>query len=243
MRAFPRSDLKILLLMQRGGSMRAYRPRRFRFLVAFLSGLAAASSFCVLARAETWRLTVKRRENERTTRPSSSRLLQAWPPVITGSHCPVRAEPTGASVFTDGGKQWLAVILPRAITHHTSDLQPAPDAAKLSEHEISLTPSWPQHQDLDRPLALLRVPHGRRSQALLVPAHRSDRGVLHPGLPDGENPGRGLRPSPPALLLVHPWQGERNRFLVRTRESWSDQGNRAHDGAFGPGTWTAAHDR
>ena len=123
--------------------MRAYRPRRFRFLVAFLLGLAAASSFCELARAETWRLTVKR---ERERADDTPVLVEAPSSMAAGRYrlaLSGRAEPTSAHVFTDGGKPWLAVILPRAITHHTSDLQPAPDAAELPEHEISLTPEGP----------------------------------------------------------------------------------------------------
>jgi hypothetical protein len=123
--------------------MRAYRPRRFGSLVAFLLGLAAASSFCELARAETWRLTVKR-ESERA---DDTPVIVEAPSNMAGGHYRLTLsdsmESTTAQVFAEGGKQWLAVILPRAITHHTSDLQQATVGAEFPEHEISLTPSGP----------------------------------------------------------------------------------------------------
>jgi hypothetical protein len=123
--------------------MRAYRPRRFGFLVNLLIGLAFASSLREFARAETWRLTVKRQRERADDTP----VIAPAPAGLAAGHYRIALsgsrEPTSAQVFPDGGKQWLAVILPQAITHQASDLQLSSDSGKPDERGISLTPSGP----------------------------------------------------------------------------------------------------
>jgi hypothetical protein len=123
--------------------MRAYRRTHYEFLVSFLVGLVAASSVSRLARAETWRLTV----SDQRERGDDTPVIALAPAGLAVGHYRLAstgsARPISAQVFADGGKPWLAVILPRATAHETFHLERASDAGTLDEREISVTSSGP----------------------------------------------------------------------------------------------------
>ena len=73
--------------------------------------------------------------------------------------------------------------------------------------------------------ALHRLPDRPRPEADPVPLDRPDWRKSNAGLPDGEGRGGGLRPPPPAVVLVHPRQGQRRRFLDRIALPRHDQGD------------------
>ena len=134
---------------------------------------------------QEWRLTVKDAKPRGGQTPIVVEVPATMPP---GSYI---GKPAGrvlaivAQVFEDSGKTWLASVLPAGAVDGTFRLHrprsrsgEAPSGVVLDPHgsRISFT--------LDQRLAD-GVPHRRRRQAIPVPADRPDRGLVHPGLPDG----------------------------------------------------------
>ena len=124
--------------------MRAYRPRRFGFLVAFLMGLAAASSLCELARAETWRLTVKRQRERADDTP----VIVEAPAGLAAGHYRLALSGSSGANKRPGFHRWRQAVAGGhlAASHNSSILlifNRLPTRRNSTSDGISLTPSGP----------------------------------------------------------------------------------------------------